>query len=123
MESKEPTTQETATTKPEEETKADTGAGTGEAPSSGLTYGDEEEEEAKQIKLQGEKVKSADDDETLIYIHKAKLYRIRDGAWKERGNGYCKLMRSKDNKIRFLLRAEKTLKVSANFLSKPTLTI
>jgi hypothetical protein len=87
-------------------------------PASGVVYGDAEEEEAKTIKLTGDKVKSADEDETLIYIKKAKIYRFRDGKWKERGDGYCKLLRSQDNKIRFLQRAEKTLKVTANFLSK-----
>lgn len=72
------------------------------------------------MKLQGKAVKSADQEETLIYIKKAKLYRFRDKAWKERGHGYAKLLRSKDNKIRFLLRTEKTLKVSANFMRKPS---
>lgn len=62
-------------------------------------YGDEEEEEQKHIKLTGEKIKSADEEETLIYIKKAKIYRFRDGKWKERGDGYCKLLRNKDNKI------------------------
>lgn len=64
-----------------------------------VQYGDEDEEEKKQIHLQGEKVKSGDEDETLIYIKKAKVYRFRDGKWKERGDGYCKLLRSKDNRI------------------------
>ena len=39
-----------------------------------VQYGDEDEEEKKQIHLQGEKVKSGDEDETLIYIKKAKVY-------------------------------------------------
>ena len=81
-----------------------------------MSYGDEDEEEKTQVKLQGEKVKSADQEETLIYIKKAKLYRFRDGKWKERGDGYCKFLWSKDNKIRFLQRQDKTLKVTANFL-------
>jgi hypothetical protein len=99
-------------TEPEKPTPA------AEAPvaGSGAKYGDEEEEEAKTTKLQGTKVVSSEEGETLIYIHKAKLYRFRDGKWKERGHGYCKLLRSSDNKIRFLLRTEKTLTVSANFL-------
>ena len=64
----------------------------------------------------GEKVATGEEHETLIYIKKAKLYRFRDGKWKERGDGYCKFLRSKDNKIRFIQRQEKTLKVTANFL-------
>ena len=64
---------------------------------SGVQYGDDEDEEAKTIKLTGTKVKSADEEETLIYIKKTKLYRFRDGKWKERGEGYCKLLRNSDN--------------------------
>jgi hypothetical protein len=51
------------------------------------------------VKLSGTKVKSAEEDETLIYIKRAKLYRFRDGKWKERGEGYCKILRSNENKI------------------------
>lgn len=69
------------------------------AGTSGVTYGDEEEEESKTVKLSGTKVKSAEEDETLIYIKRAKLYRFRDGKWKERGEGYCKILRSNENKI------------------------
>ena len=43
---------------------------------SGVVYGDAEEEEAKTVKLTGTKVKSAEEEETLIYIKKAKLYRF-----------------------------------------------
>ena len=101
-----------------EETPVTTTETTEVKASTGVTYGDEEEEESKTIALTGDKVKSTDDEETLIYIHKAQLYRFRDGKWKERGNGYAKFTRSKDNKIRFLMRSEKTLKLAANFLSK-----
>lgn len=72
--------------------------------SSGAQYGDEEEEEKKQIHLVGEKLKSGEEGETLIYIKKAKIYWFRDGKWKERGDGYCKFLRSKDNKIWFIQR-------------------
>lgn len=103
----------------QETTPAATQASAGEsAAPSGNKYGDEEDEETKTVKLTGSKVKSADEEETLIYIKKAKLYRFRDGKWKERGEGYVKLLRTKENKIRFLQRAEKTLKVTAHFFSK-----
>ena len=94
-----------------------------DSKASANVYGDAEDEESKTVKLTGSKVKSADEEETLIYIKKAKLYRFRDGKWKERGDGYVKFLRSHDNKIRFLQRAEKTLKVTANFLSKLLFTI
>ncbi len=57
---------------------------------SGAVYGDEDEEQKNVVQLTGEKVKSADEDETLIFIKKAKIYRFRDGKWKERGDGYVK---------------------------------
>ena len=48
---------------------------------------------------------------------RCKLYRLRDDQWKERGTGNCKLLRNKQsNKIRFVMRQEKTLKPVANFI-------
>ena len=50
---------------------------------------------------------------------RAKLYRLRDEQWKERGTGNAKLMRHKESKkIRFVMRQEKTLKPVANFICK-----
>ena len=89
------------------------------ATKEGVQYGDEEEEEKKSKLENKADLITGTEDEDLIYIHKAKLYRFRDSKWKERGNGYCKLLRNKKtSKIRFLLRTEKTKKVSANFYSK-----
>ena len=59
---------------------------------SGAVYGDEDEEQKNVVLLTGDKVKSADEEETLIYIKKAKIYRFRDGKWKERGDGYVKFL-------------------------------
>lgn len=82
-----------------------------------VQYGDDEESKGK-IENKAN-LATGNENEDLIYIHKAKLYRFRDGKWKERGNGNVKLLRNKkNNKIRFLLRTEKTKKVSANFFSK-----
>ena len=81
-----------------------------------VKYGDEEE---KQKISNKSSLKTGNEDEDPIWIQKAKVYRFRDDKWKERGNGYCKLLRHKDTKrIRFLLRTEKTKKVSANFHGK-----
>ena len=79
-----------------------------------VQYGDEEE---KQVKIENkDNLVTGTEDEELIWINKAKLYRFRDEKWKERGNGYCKILRNKESKkIRFLLRTEKTKKLSANF--------
>lgn len=123
-ESKPAETKTPAATTPSEKPAETPAAEPAKSAGSGALYGDEEEHDENTVALEGEKVKSADEDEALIYIHKAKLYRFRDGKWKERGEGYCKLLRSKENRIRFVLRTEKTLKVSANFISKhPYLTI
>ena len=78
-----------------------------------VEYGEEESKTKLENK---EGLLTGTEDEDLIWINKGKLYRFRDAKWKERGNGYCKLLRHKETKkIRFLLRTEKTKKVSANF--------
>ena len=72
-----------------------------------------------QIDLPIVATKSGEEDEEAIFKIRCRLYRIRDEQWKERGTGDCKLLRHKESKkIRFVLRQEKTHKVSGNFLSK-----
>ena len=62
-------------------------------------------------------VKTGEEDEDLIFKSRGKLYRFRDGEWKERGTGDLKLLRHKtEKKIRFILRQDKTLKIVANFI-------
>ena len=62
-------------------------------------------------------VKTGEEDEDLIFKSRWKLYRFRDGEWKERGTGDLKLLRhKKEKKIRFILRQDKTLKIVANFI-------
>ena len=63
------------------------------------------------------KIQTGEEDEDLIFKIRAKLYRFRDGEWKERGTGDLKLLRhKKDKKIRCILRQDKTLKIVANFI-------
>lgn len=62
-------------------------------------------------------VRTGEEDEEIFWSHRAKLFRwdVSCSAWKERGIGDAKLLKHcKTNKIRFLLRQEKTLKVVAN---------
>ena len=67
--------------------------------------------------LPKEKIKSGEEDEECIYKERIRLYRWRDGEWKERGTGDLKFLRDKTNKrIRFILRQDKTLKNVANFV-------
>ena len=61
---------------------------------------------------------TGEENEECIFRMRAKLYRIRDEQWKERGTGNLRLLRHKENKkIRVLMRQEKTLKPVANFIS------
>ena len=47
---------------------------------------------------------------------RVKLYRYRDSQWKERGVGWCRLLRDNDRQsISLLMRQEKTKKIVANF--------
>ena len=62
-------------------------------------------------------IKTGEEDEDIIFKSRGKLYRFRDGEWKERGTGDLKLLRHKTDKtIRFILRQDKTLKIVANFI-------
>ena len=62
-------------------------------------------------------IKTGEEDEDLIYKGRGRLYRFREGEWKERGTGDMKLLRHKtEKKIRFILRQDKTLKIVANFI-------
>lgn len=40
-------------------------------------------------------VKSGEEDEDVLYTHRAKLYRFRDKEWRERGLGDIKILRHK----------------------------
>ena len=57
------------------------------------------------------------ENEVTIFKQRVKLFRFRQDQWKERGVGFAKLLRNdKENKIRFVMRQEKTLKPVANFV-------
>ena len=121
--SSKPSTEEPIASQEKNATKADEAQAEkkeDKKPTTGNKYGDDEEEESKIVLENKKEVKSGEEDEELIYIHRAKIYRFRDGKWKERGSGYVKLLRSKKNKIRLLLRQEKTKKLAVNFFSKFT---
>ena len=60
-------------------------------------------------------VVTGEEEEELIFKAKARLFRFRDGQWKERGSGDLKLLRDKKTRqIRLLMRQDKTLKIVAN---------
>lgn len=52
-------------------------------------------------------VRTGEEDEEVLYSHRAKLYRWMDGEWKERGLGDIKLLRdSSAGRTRLLMRRE-----------------
>merc|ERR1719210_1450793 len=60
-------------------------------------------------------IETGEENEEELYSQRSKLYRFREGEWKERGLGEARLLRSKaSGRVRFLLRQEKTGKVVAN---------
>ena len=56
---------------------------------------------------------TGEEEEEVLYSHRAKLFRLVDGEWKERGIGDVKILKHKSsNKIRLLMRREQ---VTVNF--------
>ncbi|KAK9827739.1 hypothetical protein WJX81_008169 [Elliptochloris bilobata] len=65
---------------------------------------------------------SGEEAEDVMLDLKSKLYRFDNdsGEWKERGVGQTRLLKNKENqRIRLLMRQEKTLKIRANHLVLP----
>ncbi|XP_057953656.1 ran-binding protein 1 homolog a-like [Malania oleifera] len=78
------------------------------------------------VRLEEVAVTTGEEDETAILDLKAKLYRFdKDGKqWKERGAGTVKLLKHKETgKVRLLMRQSKTLKICANHLVLPTMSV
>lgn len=42
-------------------------------------------------------VKTGEEDENVLYSHRAKLYRFREKQWRERGLGDVKILQHKEN--------------------------
>lgn len=64
-------------------------------------------------------VKTGEEEDDLIYKGRGKLFRFKNEEWKERGVGDVKLLRNKKtNKIRLIMRQDKTLKIVANFIGR-----
>merc|ERR1719193_2318137 len=60
-------------------------------------------------------VVTGEEEEEVLYSHRAKLFRLVDGEWKERGIGDVKILKHKSsNKIRLLMRREQVLKICLN---------
>ncbi|KAH8311834.1 hypothetical protein KR044_008221 [Drosophila immigrans] len=61
-------------------------------------------------------VKTGEEDEEVLYMQRAKLYRLAEGSeWKERGLGIVKILRHKQTKnLRVVMRREQVLKLCLN---------
>ncbi|MCD9643022.1 Ran-binding protein 1 b [Datura stramonium] len=78
------------------------------------------------VRLEEVAVSTGEENEDPVIDLKAKLYRFdKDGnQWKERGAGTVKLLKHKETgKVRLVMRQSKTLKICANHLVLPTMTV
>ncbi|XP_019442032.1 PREDICTED: ran-binding protein 1 homolog b-like isoform X2 [Lupinus angustifolius] len=78
------------------------------------------------VRLDEVAVTTGEEDEDAILDLKSKLYRFdKDGnQWKERGAGTVKFLKHKvTGKVRLLMRQSKTLKICANHLILPTMSV
>ncbi|XP_022088005.1 E3 SUMO-protein ligase RanBP2-like isoform X2 [Acanthaster planci] len=79
------------------------------------------------VKLpEGFEVKTGEEDETIKFSHRAKLYRFDKASsqWKERGLGDIKLLYNPANqKYRIIMRREQVLKLCANHYVTPELSL
>ncbi|KAI5576716.1 hypothetical protein POPTR_009G073400v4 [Populus trichocarpa] len=108
-----------ASTEPEHEHREDEEAPAGEDEDTGAQV-------APIVKLEEVAVSTGEEDEDAILDLKSKLYRFdKDGnQWKERGAGTVKLLKHKESgKVRLVMRQSKTLKICANHLVLPTMSV
>ncbi|GFY96736.1 RAN binding protein 1 [Actinidia rufa] len=78
------------------------------------------------VKLQQVAISTGEENEDVLLDLKAKLYRFdREGnLWKERGVGTVKLLKHKESsKVRLVMRQSKTLKICANHLVLPSISM
>ena len=69
-------------------------------------------------------VKTGEEDEEVLYVHRAKLYRFHDGEWKDRGLGDVKLLHHRTTRrTRVLMRREQVLKICLNHQLAPELEL
>ncbi|XP_076639687.1 E3 SUMO-protein ligase RanBP2 isoform X2 [Colletes latitarsis] len=71
-------------------------------------------------------VKTGEEDEEILYSHRAKLFRYDKSTaeWKERGLGDIKLLRhNQTGKLRLIMRREQILKLCLNHFILPTMEI
>nr|CAD7394595.1 unnamed protein product [Timema cristinae] len=66
---------------------------------------------------------TGEEDEEVVYCHRAKLYRFVASEWKERGVGDFKILRHPDTcKIRLVMRRDQVLKLCLNHFLTPEIS-
>lgn len=78
------------------------------------------------VQLTEVETKTHEENETVFFKLRAKLFRFDkpSSEWKERGTGEVKLLQDKTtNKIRLVMRRDKTLKVCANHFISPDMVL
>jgi Ran-binding protein 1 len=118
--------------------KAEGEAGAGGAEGEGDDEGPAPEEESTAtfvpvVKLEEVEVVSGEDDEDTVYKQRCKLFMYTEAmldkgtgtkSWCERGVGDAKILKHKEsNRIRILMRQEKTLKILVNHFVDPRITL
>lgn len=59
-------------------------------------------------------VKTGEEEEEVLYTHRAKLFRFKDSEWRERGLGDVKILQHKTGKMRVVMRRDQILKICLN---------
>lgn len=60
-------------------------------------------------------VRTGEEEEEILYSHRAKLYRFKDSEWRERGLGDVKILQHKQTgRFRVVMRREQILKICLN---------
>lgn len=71
-----------------------------------------------------EELSSGEEDEKVLFCHRAKLYRFDNSQWKERGVGNVKILKHKiSGKARLLMRRDQILKLCCNHFITGNMTI
>ncbi|XP_069676446.1 E3 SUMO-protein ligase RanBP2 isoform X2 [Periplaneta americana] len=63
---------------------------------------------------------TGEEEEDVLYCHRAKLFRFTSGEWKERGVGDIKVLKHRNtHKVRLLMRRDQVLKLCLNHFLRP----
>ncbi|OIR59174.1 MAG: Ran GTPase activating protein [Amphiamblys sp. WSBS2006] len=76
------------------------------------------------VKVEKQETKTLEEDEETLFSIRAKLFRLDDGQWKERGVGEAKFLKHREKgTVRLVMRRDKTHKVCANHTVLPEMAL